>query len=229
METKTKPTEKILPVNNEKISSETAVKKVTSEAVMEVEPEITKMVTTENVENTLTETKEMVITETEETVLAEETSLAETIEISVMEANSCADSNGVLPSCAPLANPYVPFQQNGAAKYEANKGIVRGTLFPGLDLPFMNWVNTEELSNTPLHELMALDFAIKELSLYLDTHSSDRDAFELFQTYTALSKAGRLKYIELYGPIEVSDLCAAEEYTWIKSPWPWEYTEGTAN
>ena len=44
---------------------------------------------------------------------------------------------GVLPASAPLANPYVPFQRENPPRYEARKGMVRGTMYPGLDLPFM--------------------------------------------------------------------------------------------
>ena len=32
------------------------------------------------------------------------------------------DGEGRLPAVAPLANPYVPFQQENAAKYDAKKG-----------------------------------------------------------------------------------------------------------
>ncbi len=35
---------------------------------------------------------------------------------------------------------------------------------------------------------MALDFAVKELNLYLDTHKDDREAFEMFKNYLALAK-----------------------------------------
>ena len=45
----------------------------------------------------------------------------------------CADADGQLPSCAPLANPYVPFQQGGSKQYQTPKALVRGTIFPGLD------------------------------------------------------------------------------------------------
>ena len=48
--------------------------------------------------------------------------------------------------------------------------LARGTLFPGLDLPFMNLVNKPADLSTPLCELMAMDFVIRELNLYLDTH-----------------------------------------------------------
>lgn len=60
---------------------------------------------------------------------------------------------GYLPSMAPLANPYVPFQGDNPPTYEARKAIIRGTLFPGLDLPFMGMINQKELPATPQAEL----------------------------------------------------------------------------
>ena len=80
---------------------------------------------------------------------------------------------GRLPAVAPLANPYVPFQNENPPVYESRKGIVRGTLFPGLDLPFMGMINQSELPRTPLTELQTMAFAINELALYLDTHRED--------------------------------------------------------
>ena len=80
---------------------------------------------------------------------------------------------GILPAAAPLANPYVPFQQYDPNTYGAKTGLVRGTLFPGLDLPFLGMVNRDEKPDTPMHELQALHFAIAELGLYLDTHPED--------------------------------------------------------
>ena len=90
---------------------------------------------------------------------------------------------GRLPSTAPLANPYVPFQIEDPAKYEPRTAIIRGTLFPGLDLPFMNMVNNKELPVTPLTELQTVGFVLQELALYLDTHRDDKEAFEVFQTF----------------------------------------------
>ena len=56
---------------------------------------------------------------------------------------------GRMPAMAPLANPYVPFQLENPPRYEARKGLIRGTLFPGLDLPFMGMVNTKEKQSPP--------------------------------------------------------------------------------
>jgi len=86
---------------------------------------------------------------------------------------------GKLPPMAPLANPYVPFQLPNPPRYETRKAFVRGTLFPGLDLPFMGMINKNEKPVTPMTELQTMAFAIQELALYLDTHRDDKEALEV--------------------------------------------------
>ncbi len=136
----------------------------------------------------------------------------------------CGDNTGCLPACAPLANPYVPFQRESAEKYEASNALIRGTLFPGLDLPFMGLVNQTEI-HTPLGELMALNFAMQELGLYLDTHQNDAEARELFRQYSALYREGRTAYEAQYGPLQQMDGATEKQYTWLQDPWPWDYVE----
>ena len=132
---------------------------------------------------------------------------------------------GVLPAKAPLATPYVPYQRNHPQTYGAKNGVVRGTLFPGLDLPCMGMVNTGTLTDTPLHELQALAFAITELGEYLDTHAEDEEAFELFRSYAELYEKGKTAYEKSYGPLTQAAGAAGERYHWLKDPWPWEYQE----
>ena len=91
---------------------------------------------------------------------------------------------GRMPAMAPLANPYVPFQLEDPPKYEARHALIRGTLFPGLDLPFMGMVNTKEKNVTPMTQLQSLAFAIQELALYLDTHRDDTEALEVYRAYS---------------------------------------------
>ena len=135
---------------------------------------------------------------------------------------------GTLPEYAPLAFPYVPFQQDNPPKYSNEDALTRGTLFPGLDLPFMNKPNkSNPYAGTPLGELMGLDFMIKELNLYLDTHPEDEEAFALMKSVIGLAEEGREKYVKMYGPISVSDLKKCSKYTWLRDPWPWEYDERT--
>ena len=132
---------------------------------------------------------------------------------------------GRLPSMAPLANPYVPFQLENPPKYEARKGIIRGTLFPGLDLPFMGMVNKTPLPATPLAELQTLNFAIQELALYLDTHRDDREALELYQNYQQMYHTCMEEYKRKRGPLNQLTPSDGKEYTWLDDPWPWEFSK----
>ena len=134
-----------------------------------------------------------------------------------------AGTEGRLPAMAPLANPYVPFQMGNPPKYEARKGLVRGTLFPGLDLPFMGMVNKNELPATSMHELQAMAFAIQDLALYLDTHREDKEALALYRSYQQIYEKCRYEYMKKYGPLSHGMESAAEGYDWLDDPWPWEY------
>ena len=130
---------------------------------------------------------------------------------------------GRLPAAAPLANPYVPYQMENPPKYEARKGIIRGTLFPGLDLPFMDMSNTKDLPITPKTELQVQAFAIQELALYLDTHSEDREALELYQQYQQMYHECLTNYTENCGPMNHRTPTKGKSYHWLQDPWPWEY------
>ena len=140
-----------------------------------------------------------------------------------MEARpaDCGYKCGSLPRCAPLALSYVPDQRPAEPRYESRKALARGTLFPGLDLPLGNIVN-QDVPDVPMAELMALDFAAHDLSLYLDTHPGDTEAFELYKKLLALAKEGSQRYVERYGPICKKDLANSDSFRWLQGPWPWE-------
>jgi spore coat protein JB len=140
--------------------------------------------------------------------------------------SACDYKSGELPPCAPLAVGFVPFQQKNPPKYSSTEALTKGTLFPGLDLPWNNVSNkTNPYEGTPLGDLMALGFTIKELNLYLDTHPRDKEALAMMQTLNRLKAEGTARFVQLYGPLTISDITAGDEYTWINNPWPWEYTE----
>ena len=130
---------------------------------------------------------------------------------------------GRLPAMAPLANPYVPFQLENPPRYEARKGLVRGTLFPGLDLPFMGMINNQELTITSLSDLQALGFAVQELALYLDTHRNDREALELYKAYQQMYLKCKEEYGRKHGPMNHGMATEHDCYAWLDDPWPWEY------
>ncbi|HBD86413.1 MAG TPA: spore coat protein CotJB [Clostridiales bacterium] len=134
----------------------------------------------------------------------------------------CGYRSGLLPECAPLALTYTPMQQGSEPAYATNDALSRGTLFPGLDLPFMNLVNKTPTHSTPLRELMAIDFVVDELELYLDTHKNDSEAFATYQGFLKLAAEGRERYVARYGPVSQSDMINAKSYTWLNDPWPWD-------
>lgn len=133
-------------------------------------------------------------------------------------------SDGRLPANAPLANPFVPFQMEGPPKYEPRKALVRGTLFPGLDLPFMGMVNKSEKPVTPLTELQTMAFMIQELALYLDTHRDDTEALAVYRAYQKMYHDAVKIYEKECGPL--THLGHTEgPYRWLDDPWPWEYAK----
>ena len=128
---------------------------------------------------------------------------------------------GKLPAMAPLANPYVPFQLENPPRYEAPKGIIRGTLYPGLDLPWMGRVNQKPLPDTTHAALQTLGFAIQELALYLDTHRDDREALEQYRAYQEMYQRCLEKHKM---PMTHHQMGSSDEYEWLNDPWPWEFS-----
>ena len=130
---------------------------------------------------------------------------------------------GRLPASAPRANPYVPFQEENPPKYDPRFGLIRGTLYPGLDLPFMDQVNQQELTETPMHDLQALGFALHELALYLDTHRDDKEALEMYRNFQRFYHDAMMKFEENNAAISHGMPSKRDNYAWLDDPWPWEY------
>ena len=129
---------------------------------------------------------------------------------------------GVLPCMAPLATPYVPFQQEDPPRYEPRKALIRGTLYPGLDLPFMGMVNQREKNPTPKNSLQTLAFAIQELALYLDTHPQDKKALEQYRQQQNQYHEAVMEYGQKCGPMTHFMPMNDDAYSWISDPWPWD-------
>lgn len=87
----------------------------------------------------------------------------------------------------------------------------------------MNMTNNSELSNTLTHQLQALNFAVSELGLYLDTHPSDQEALDLFNQYAEMYEELLQNYERDRGPTMQMRGGMSGSYQWTKGPWPWEY------
>ena len=145
------------------------------------------------------------------------------------DKESCTYKQGPLPACAPLAIGTIPSQQGAEPAYDKEEAIVRGTLFPGLDLPFMDYAASGTLENTPLHELMAMEFVTQELALYLDTHADDKEAFKTWKCFTEMVQEARRRYAERFGPLSRAQTALFESWVWPDGPWPWEYCASGGN
>ena len=136
---------------------------------------------------------------------------------------ACREMDGLLPgACGNMAFPYIAMQRENAQRYENREALLQGTLFPGLDLPFRKELRSRfPKVNEALLELMALDFAIDELGLYLTTHPNDQQALELYWSYIRLGREGRAKYEEANGPLLQTDITEGS-FRWLDDPWPWD-------
>lgn len=128
-----------------------------------------------------------------------------------------------MPACAPLAVPYVPFQQRGSQKYNQADALANGTVFPGLNLPFHMKAEAAGLPDNHSTQLQALLFVVTELGLYLDTHRDDAEAFQLFKQYTTMAREAKQRYEEMHGPLTQMSAGQDAAYRWLDDPWPWEF------
>ncbi len=73
-----------------------------------------------------------------------------------------------------------------------------------------------------MKKIKQLDFTLKELNLYLDTHPNCRRALAMFQKYKALRESAVNDYVRNYGPITPEQSDNTQHWDWIDSPFPWE-------
>ncbi|WP_422444537.1 spore coat protein CotJB [Thermoanaerobacterium sp. DL9XJH110] len=72
-----------------------------------------------------------------------------------------------------------------------------------------------------LTEIQAVDFAVYELALFLDTHPDDRRALEDHSRLARRSHQLKAIYEERFGPLKL-DSISQYPYQYISDPWPWE-------
>jgi len=72
-----------------------------------------------------------------------------------------------------------------------------------------------------LKEIMAVDFVVYELALFLNTHPMDRRALEDHNNFARRSQELRTMYEKKYGPLTLGSV-SEFPYQYINNPWPWE-------
>jgi len=121
----------------------------------------------------------------------------------------------------PLAVGYVNIQGPGRKRYDDMQALSQGTSFPALNYPYANKA-AGPVEPDDLTGLMALDFALHELVLYLDTHPGDEGAVALHGEYSAKLAGARRAYEDKYGPLSAATPSKGTYFTWVSNPWPWD-------
>ncbi|WP_040952580.1 spore coat protein CotJB [Gorillibacterium massiliense] len=74
-----------------------------------------------------------------------------------------------------------------------------------------------------LQDLQAVDFALVELTLYLDTHPLDPYALRQFNRLSQERQELARRFEELYGPLlQFGRSFSREPWEWSQPPWPWQ-------
>lgn len=81
-------------------------------------------------------------------------------------------------------------------------------------------MNREKL----LSQLTALDFMAVDLSLYLNTHTEDKQVVEKYNSIIKEANMMRAEYEKNFGPLcSYRSSAPNNKWEWIDNPWPWEY------
>ena len=99
--------------------------------------------------------------------------------------------------------------------FESESALRAGTLFPELHKPLNGYCPCDENCGTCAQ---AAAFAAWEMRLYLNTHPNDKEALALFRKLCKEAEA------ENYATTFLEDDCCTKCWSWVKNPWPWEYS-----
>ena len=134
-----------------------------------------------------------------------------------------------------LAIATVPVQKTDLSNlYNPKEALCLGTIFPELNKPFfVTETGPKQNSKLPvsdkeklLNEIMELDFVLKDLTLYLDTHSEDTNAYNIYLGHLENLKQLKQSFATKYYPLTES--CITEmnntdkKCAWTLGPAPWE-------
>ena len=74
-----------------------------------------------------------------------------------------------------------------------------------------------------LEEIQAIDFALVELTLYLDTHPNDQQAMQQFNEYAQQAMQLKRNFETKHGPLQqYGNSYTDGNWSWGTSPWPWQ-------
>jgi spore coat protein JB len=84
-------------------------------------------------------------------------------------------------------------------------------------------VRGDEAYRKELMELQKIDFALVELTLYLDTHPTDMQSVQQFNQLAQRRQQLANEFEMKYGPLlQFGHSYSRFPWQWVESPWPWQ-------
>lgn len=108
-------------------------------------------------------------------------------------------------------------------------GYLRGNMFLKEYVPYKNYqvrkLEAKTKEEVLLLKLSQMEFALNDLSLYLDLHPNDMAVFNKFREYTNEYKRYLNEFEKTYRPLCLSSI-NKDSYEYYKNPWPWDNDAG---
>ncbi len=108
-------------------------------------------------------------------------------------------------------------------------GYLRGNMFLKEYVPYKNYqvrkIEAKTNEEALLLKLSQMEFALNDLSLYLDLHPNDMAVFNKFMEYTNEYKRYLNEFEKTYRPLCLSSI-NKDSYEYYKNPWPWDNDAG---
>lgn len=149
------------------------------------------------------------------------------------------DSSNLCTCAEDLAMVSVP-KQEWCEPYDFTKALEEGTIFPCLNLTFFKApegkCHCKPCSNTPdptqqnreelMSQIMAVSFALNDMTLYLDTHPDCAKGNALFRELLEKRLHLLAVFAERFYPLTQLSMVTGNydqnQYGWSEGPMPWE-------
>ncbi len=113
--------------------------------------------------------------------------------------------------------------------YTVEEGFLRGNMWKNEYVPYKNMqvgsLNPSNDEESLKYKIMAYEFAINDLNLYLDLHPEDDFIFKKFKDCIEKVLKMQDEYSKKYGPLMLT-YDTGNTYDWLKNPWPWDNDGG---